>query len=120
MVNLNWEKILDDRPYELKQKSRALEILELAVCLAVKGGCVSAESVFAWLTDIPQETFVNLWHKVYPDMVSKKYFDQVHGGYDQFISNRGTYFLRVCGGNKDMFMNRLSSTVKYTPQSRQD
>jgi len=94
------------------QKSRAMELLELAVGLAVKTGCNTAESVFEWLTDISEEDFATLWNKVFPDLSSKEYFDKVHGGYEKFISNRGTYFLRVCGGDKEMFLNRLEKMLQ--------
>jgi hypothetical protein len=134
-MTFNPEIVYPDFLVRPQKKSRALEILELAVGLAVKDGCTESDSVFRWLIDIPRETFINLWRKVFPDLVSKEYFDEVHkkwlqdeekaprdnklyfedskvhGGYEQFISNRGTYFLRVYGGNKDMFMNRLGRVL---------
>jgi len=41
-----------------------------------------------------------------------EYFDKVHGGYERFISDRGTYFLKTCGSDKEMFLKRLDKILQ--------
>ena len=71
-------------------KSSAMRLLELAIGFSVKDGCMNSGSILKWLEDISEAKFLEMWSEIFPDLISKEYFDQAHGGCERFISSRGT------------------------------